>query len=60
MLAYQVASLLNHLFGKGKERLWQQAYTNPVKFVSLLHWFADRQVTLEGVYSVVLEQAWLA
>ena len=27
-LAYTVASLLNQLFGKGKEPFWQQAYTN--------------------------------
>ena len=31
-LAYGIASLLNNLFGKGKEPFWQQAYTNLVKF----------------------------
>ena len=36
-LAYGIASLLNNLFGKGKEPFWQQAYTNLVKFVILLH-----------------------
>ena len=30
-LAYTVASLLNQLFGKGKEPFWQQAYTNLVR-----------------------------
>lgn len=29
-LAFSIASLLNHLFGKGKELFWQQAYTNLV------------------------------
>jgi len=28
---------LNNLFGKGKEPFWQQAYTNLVKFIILLH-----------------------
>ena len=32
-LAYSIASLLNNLFGKGKEPFWQQAYTNLVKFI---------------------------
>ena len=33
-LAYTVASLLNQLFGKGKEPFWQQAYTkNPCRAV---------------------------
>ena len=27
-LAYGIASLLNNLFGRGKEPFWQQAYTN--------------------------------
>jgi hypothetical protein len=36
-LAYNIASLLNNLFGKGKEPFWQQAYTNLVKFIILLH-----------------------
>lgn len=25
------------MFGSGKEPFWQQAYTNPVKFIILLH-----------------------
>ena len=36
-LAFSIASLLNNLFGKGKEPFWQQAYTNLVKFIILLH-----------------------
>jgi hypothetical protein len=32
-LAYNIASLLNNLFGQGKEPFWQQAYTNLVKFI---------------------------
>ena len=40
-LAYGIASLLNNLFGKGKDPFWQQAYTNLVKFIILLHKVLD-------------------
>ncbi len=56
-LAYQIASLLNQLFGKGKEPFWQQAYTNLVKFVILLHRVADGYVTLRDVYRTALEDS---
>jgi hypothetical protein len=49
-LAYSIASLLNNLFGKGKEPFWQQAYTNLVKFIILLHKVAFDYVTLFDVY----------
>ncbi len=49
-MAYNIASLLNNLFGKGKEPFWQQAYTNLVKFIILLHKVAFDYVTLFDVY----------
>ncbi len=49
-LAYGIASLLNNLFGRGKEPFWQQAYTNLVKFVILLHQVLYGYVTLFDVY----------
>jgi hypothetical protein len=60
-LAYNIASLLNNLFGRGKEPFWQQAYTNLVKFIILLHKVAYNYVTLFDVYEcaispVVLER----
>ena len=36
-LAYTVVSLLNQLFGKGKEPFWQQAYTNLVWWIIELY-----------------------
>ena len=33
-LTYTISSLLNQLFGKGKEPFWQQAYTNLVRWIS--------------------------
>jgi len=60
-LAYGIASLLTNLYGKGKEPFWQQAYTNLVKFVILLHKVLYDYVTLFDVYqgainSEVLEE----
>jgi hypothetical protein len=49
-LAYGIASLLNNLFGKGKEPFWQQAYTNLVKFIIILHQVGFSCVTLFDVY----------
>ena len=49
-LAYSIATLLNQLYGRGKEPFWQQAYTNLVKFIILLHKVVDDYVTLFDVY----------
>jgi type IV secretory system conjugative DNA transfer VirD4/TraG family protein len=53
-LAYSIAALLNNLFGKGKEPFWQQAYTNLVKFLILLHKIAYDYVTLFDVYECAI------
>ena len=53
-LAYSIASLLNNLFGRGKEPFWQQAYTNLVKFIILLHKVAFDYVTLFDVYECAI------
>ena len=53
-LAFNIASLLNNLFGRGKEPFWQQAYTNLVKFIILLHKVAYGYVTLFNVYECAI------
>src|SRR5262249_21257772 len=53
-LAFGIASLLNNLFGRGKEPFWQQAYTNLVKFVILLHKVLYDYVTLFDVYECAI------
>jgi len=53
-LAYNIASLLNNLFGKGKEPFWQQAYTNLIKFIIQLHKVAYDYVTLFDVYECAI------
>ncbi len=44
----------HNLFGKGKEPFWQQAYTNLVKFIILLHKVLDDYVTLFDVYECAI------
>ncbi|HYI92891.1 MAG TPA: TraM recognition domain-containing protein, partial [Bryobacteraceae bacterium] len=53
-LAYSIASLLNQLYGKGKEPFWQQAYTNLVKFIIVLHKVVDDYCTLFNVYECAI------
>jgi len=53
-LAYSISSLLTNLYGRGKEPFWQQAYTNLVKFVILLHKVVDGYCTLFQVYECAI------
>jgi len=58
-LAFNIASLLNNLFGRGKEPFWQQAYTNLVKFIILLYKVAFGYVTLFDVYQCAISPPFL-
>ena len=53
-LAYNIASLLTNLFGRGKEPFWQQAYTNLVKFIIQLHKVTYDYVTLFDIYECAI------
>ena len=56
-LAYTVASLLNQLFGKGKEPFWQQAYTNLVRWIiELYRVLPGGWVTLQDVYHCAIDK----
>ncbi len=56
-LAYTVSSLLNQLFGKGKEPFWQQAYTNLVRWIiELYRVFPGHWVTLQQVYHCAIDK----
>ena len=56
-LAYTVASLLNQLFGKGKEPFWQQAYTNLVRWIiELYRVIPPGWVTLQDVYHCAIDK----
>ena len=58
-LAFGIASLLNNLFGRGKEPFWQQAYTNLVKFIILLHKVLYDYATLFDVYACAINPSLL-
>ena len=60
-LAYTVSSLLNQLFGKGKEPFWQQAYTNLVRWIIELHRvLPENWVTLQQVYYCAIDPEFFA
>jgi hypothetical protein len=54
-LAYSIATLLNNLYGKGKEPFWQQAYTDLIKFLILLRKVIDGYTTLAEVYHYAID-----
>jgi len=53
-LAYNIASLLTNIWGKGKEPFWQQAYTDLVKYIIILHKVKDDYLTLFDVYATAI------
>jgi len=53
-LAYNIASLLTNLWGRGKEPFWQQSYTDLVKYIIILHKVKDDYVTLFDVYATAI------
>ena len=55
-MAYAVASLLTNLFGRGKEPFWQQAYTNMVQFIILLHKVLYDYATLFNLYECAINR----
>ncbi len=60
-LAYQIASLMNQLFGKGKEPFWQQASTNLLRNLIELHRVQGRGwVTLRDLYRCAIDAGELA
>ncbi len=54
-LAYTIASLINQLYGRGKDPFWQQAYVDLVRWIIELHRMSpERWVTLRDVYRCTL------
>ena len=54
-LAYTIASLMNQLFGRGKEPFWQQASTNLVRNIIEIHRVTKGWVTLQDVYNCAID-----
>ena len=54
-LAFGIGSLLNQLFGKGKEPFWQQAYTSLIRAAIELNRLEERPwFTLQDVYRMAI------
>ena len=59
-LAYTIASLLNQLYGRGKEPFWQQAYSNLARWIIIFKRLGyPPWVTLRDIYRYSLDQAGL-
>jgi hypothetical protein len=56
-LAYNIASLLTNIWGRGKEPFWQQSYTDLVKYIIILHKVKNDYVTLFDVYATAISPA---
>ena len=55
-LAYTIATLLNQLFGRGKDPFWQQASTNLVRWIIELHRLLPAGwVTLQDIYRLTID-----
>ncbi len=52
--AYNIASIITSIWGRGKEPFWQQSYTDLVRYVILLHRIRDGYVTLVDVFRMVI------
>ena len=52
--AFNIASVITSIWGKGKEPFWQQSYTDLVRYVILLHRLRDGYVTLVDVFETVI------
>lgn len=53
-LAYNIASLLTNIWGRGKEPFWQQSYTDLVKYIIILHKVKDDYLTLFDIYATAI------
>jgi hypothetical protein len=52
--AFNIASVITAIWGKGKEPFWQQSYTDLVRYVIMLHRVRDGYVTLLDIFRSVI------
>ncbi len=52
--AFNIASVIVTIWGKGKEPFWQQSYTDLVRWVILLHRVRDGYVTMLDIFRTVI------
>jgi hypothetical protein len=52
--AFNIASIITSIWGKGKEPFWQQSYTDLVRYVIMLHRIRDGYVTMVDLFRTVI------
>ena len=52
--AFNIASVITAIWGKGKEPFWQQSYTDLVRYVIMLHRVRDGYITLLNIFRTVI------
>ncbi len=52
--AFNIASIITSIWGKGKEPFWQQSYTDLVRYVIMLHRVRHGYVTLVDIFRTVI------
>jgi hypothetical protein len=52
--AFNIASVITAIWGKGKEPFWQQSYTDLVRYVIILHRVRDGYVTMVDIFRIVV------
>ena len=52
--AFNIASIITSIWGKGKEPFWQQSYTDLVRYVIMLHRIRDGYVTMVDIFRTVI------
>jgi TraM recognition site of TraD and TraG len=52
--AFNIASVITDIWGKGKEPFWQQSYTDLVRYVIMLHRVRNGYVTLLDIFRTVI------
>ena len=52
--AFNIASIITAIWGRGREPFWQQSYTDLVRYIILLHRVRDGYVTLLDVFRTVI------
>lgn len=57
--AFNIASIITSIWGKGKEPFWQQSYTDLVRYVIVLRRLAEGYVTLVDVFRSVISSGQL-
>jgi hypothetical protein len=57
--AFNIASVIVAIWGKGKEPFWQQSYTDLVRYAIMLHRVRDGYVTMLDIFRTVISSGTL-